>query len=404
MRKLLLLTAFLGIAFGVRAQSAFYRYWFDNNTGTMAQGEVVGEKELALDVGSLPCGMHNIHLQVRNAAGKWSPVYSRYFFKSEATTARYWFDNDMTTLHENAPTDGLVELDITHLPIGLHAVHYQTLDGQGQPSAVRTRYFTVNQVQRSALSALIGIDDEELTNYELSDEDIVIDVSELSIGMHNLHAVLIDANGLRLAEETVAFEVKQPMVSITLQASIETFSNEKDLDFNGVIGLRAYTATSFHRLTGNVQMSRANDVPTGEGLLLMGEPGTYEVPVRKSYTYYSNLLVGTTEATVLAQTDDGYENYLLSFKDGELGFFLADDGSTLAAGKAYLRIPGGQLTDARKLKISFDDNPDVVVSPLVETEEKAIYYNVSGQRIPAPQRGLNIIRMSDGTTRKVAVK
>ena len=404
MRKSLLLTALLGFACIANAQRAYYRYWFDNDTGTMAQGEVVGEKELALDVGGLSSGMHNIHLQVRNAAGKWSPVYSRYFFKSEATTARYWFDNDMTMFHENAPTNGLVELDITHLPIGLHAVHYQTLDGQGQPSAVRTRYFMVNQLQRSALSALISIDNEEPTIYELSDEDIIIDVSDLSIGMHELHAVLIDANGLRLAEETVAFEVKQPMVSITLKASIETFSNEKDLDFSGVIGLRAYTATSFHRLTGNVQMSRAEDVPAGEGLLLAGEPGTYEVPVRKSYTYYSNLLVGTTEATVLAQTADGCDNYILSSRDGELGFFLAEDGSTLTAGKAYLRIPSRQLTDARRLRIMFDDNPDAIASPLGNTEEVTIYYNVSGQRIPAPRRGLNIIRMSDGTTKKVLLK
>ena len=151
-------------------------------------------------------------------------------------------------------------------------------------------------------------------------------------------------------------------------------------------------------------MSRVDDVPAYEGLLLIGEPGTYEVPVLQSYSYYANLLVGTSEATVIAQTADGYDNYLLSFQGGEAGFLLADDGSRLAAGKAYLRVPSAEASAARMLRISFDDNPDTVASPLGETKEEAMYYNVSGQRIHASQRGLNIIRMSDGATRKVMVK
>ena len=43
----------------------------------------------------------------------------------------------------------------------------------------------------------------------------------------------------------------------------------------------------------------------------------------------------------------------------------------------------------------------------VETDAKAEEterYNVSGQRISSPQKGLNIVKMSDGTTRKVMCK
>ena len=42
-----------------------------------------------------------------------------------------------------------------------------------------------------------------------------------------------------------------------------------------------------------------------------------------------------------------------------------------------------------------------------ETDAKAEEterYNVSGQRISSPQKGLNIVKMSDGTTRKVMCK
>ena len=43
----------------------------------------------------------------------------------------------------------------------------------------------------------------------------------------------------------------------------------------------------------------------------------------------------------------------------------------------------------------------------VETDaqaEETERYNVGGQRISSPQKGLNIVKMSDGTTRKVMCK
>ena len=43
----------------------------------------------------------------------------------------------------------------------------------------------------------------------------------------------------------------------------------------------------------------------------------------------------------------------------------------------------------------------------VETDaqaEETVRYNVGGQRISSPQKGLNIVKMSDGTTRKIMCK
>ena len=137
-------------------------------------------------------------------------------------------------------------------------------------------------------------------------------------------------------------------------------------------------------------MSRVSDVPAGEGLLLTGEPGTYEVPVLKSYSFYANLLVGTLESTVLAQTADGFDNYLLSVQNGEDGFFLAEDGSTLEAGKAYLRIPSKDAAEVRMLRISFDDTPDGISECSENSENSDAIYNLSGQRLNKPQKGINI--------------
>ena len=50
------------------------------------------------------------------------------------------------------------------------------------------------------------------------------------------------------------------------------------------------------------------------------------------------------------------------------------------------------------------DDPVKVVSPLGETEEGAAIYDLSGRKLDKPQKGINIIRYSDGTTKKLLIK
>ena len=52
-----------------------------------------------------------------------------------------------------------------------------------------------------------------------------------------------------------------------------------------------------------------------------------------------------------------------------------------------------------------NDNPDAIggVKDTDDITEEA-YYDLQGHRLTAPQRGINIIRMSDGMTRKVLIK
>ena len=390
-------------------QGVTARYWYDYEE-TTAHTVPAANGLIELDISCLDNGAHVIHYHMFNAAGEASPVRTAYFFlwkcDRESTTARYWFDNDEKTAQVAPTLNGLINLDISHMEIGIHAVHYQTFNASGEASPVQTAYFYMNELQHALLSCQIWIDDkeDEAQTFPLTDDDIVIEAEDLSIGMHDLHVILLDNKGQWLAERTAAFEVKAPTVSITLSSPLETFSCEKDLDFSDVSGLKAYTAAGFHRLSGNVWMMRVDDVPAGEGLLLTGEPGTYEVPVLQSHSFYANLLVGTPEATVIAQTADGYDNYLLSTRDDEPGFFLADEDSTLAAGKAYLRIPSRETAGARRLKISFIDEPTDIKVLIDSNEHKDAIYNIAGQRIPAPQRGVSIIHKGDGTTKKVVFK
>ena len=391
-------------------ESVTARYWYDNDETTAQMAPTVNGL-INLDISHMDIGIHAVHYQTFNDRGEASPVQTEYFFltqesDTESVSARYWYDNDETTVQTAPTVNGLIDLDISHMDIGIHAVHYQTFNDRGEASPVQTEYFYMNELQYALLSCKVWIDDkeDEVQTFGLTDDDIVIEAEDLSVGTHALHVILFDSNGQWLAEGAAIFEVKEPTVIITLNSLIETFSSVKDLDFSGVSGLRAYTATGFHRLDGDVMMTRVDDVPAGEGLLLMGEPGTYEVPVRKSHSYYANLLVATSEPTVIAQTSGGYVNYLLLFKDGFAGFFLAEEGSILGAEKAYLHIPCEKVSDVRRLKMRFDDNPDVVDIISRETSEDGAIYDLNGRKLSAPHKGINIIRMNDGTTRKVMIK
>ena len=209
-------------------QTYNYRYWIDDDIGNAVSGSATGEKQLDVSIASLGNGFHALHIQAY-AGGKWSSVCTRYFLKEEkieTTTARYWIDNDMSTLHNRVATNGLIDIDISKLEVGLHAIHYQTMGADGTPSTVRTRYFLVDRVQKGTLTADIRIDTGETTNFSLSDEDIVIDISELEEGEHTLYVTLLDANG-RIIEEKVTKFKNIPAINTLCTTDLTTVAGAK---------------------------------------------------------------------------------------------------------------------------------------------------------------------------------
>ena len=90
-----------------------------------------------------------------------------------------------------------------------------------------------------------------------------------------------------------------------------------------------------------------------------------------------------TEEYGLASTDgEGHYNYILN---GDT--FYAPNGKSVAVGKAYLQLGAAAL--ARPLIFSEDD--DTGIDAIMNTSEKSnAYYNLSGQRIANPTKGLYI--------------
>ena len=164
--------------------------------------------------------------------------------------------------------------------------------------------------------------------------------------------------------------------------------------------VKAYKA-SVDNTTGKVTLTKVDVVPAGTGVVLYCETsGEYAIPVttKAASDVTGNEMVGVlTRTQVLWNPETDVYNYILQqgqFKKASTGY--------LKPNLAYLSTsydvtaPG-----ARELEIVFDDDITTGVEGLKNsnTEELKSYYNLNGQRMAQPTKGLYIVN-----GRKVVIK
>jgi hypothetical protein len=81
---------------------------------------------------------------------------------------------------------------------------------------------------------------------------------------------------------------------------------------------------------------------------------------------------------------------------------LIQDKSKLSVVALLIDKTNGAVINAAKTSITSD--PSGISGVHNATATEAARYTLDGRQVSAPQRGLNIIRLSDGTVRKVIVK
>ena len=168
-----------------------------------------------------------------------------------------------------------------------------------------------------------------------------------------------------------------------------------------------YTPGSHYVKTAD--FANAGDVmPANNGFLLYAEDITADTEYKFVYTSKAasapgvNLLYGNVER----RTD--YDNlsdvFVLANKSLGVGFYHLQSKQALAANVAYLRIADNSIDATAKVFI--DDSTTGVEA--IETEKSiaspAAIYDTLGRQAKAMRRGVNIVRMSDGSVRKVIIK
>ena len=190
-------------------------------------------------------------------------------------------------------------------------------------------------------------------------------------------------------------ETTEDVIKIT-SAGQTTWCSAYDLDFSNVEGLKAYTATGYHRTKGTIWLTRVKEVPAGEGILLIGDEGEYKVPHKSTTAYYANLMVGTLKAITINETDGEYTNYYLSNGDSGVGFYKVNGSVDIKANRAYLPLLKNTVSGTRGfIGMDFDDDEDgttgiEVQSSIFNRQSNDVYYNLQGQRMDNPTKGLYI--------------
>ena len=114
-------------------------------------------------------------------------------------------------------------------------------------------------------------------------------------------------------------------------------------------------------------------------------------------TYTTGWLTG-----VYTATDAPVASYVLQNNDSKVAFYVVAEGEqpTVGANRCYLTVPA----TARPAFFFGDDNTTGIEAINALTNGTAEIYNVNGVKVPALQKGMNIVKTANGKTQKILVK
>ncbi len=164
-------------------------------------------------------------------------------------------------------------------------------------------------------------------------------------------------------------------------------------------GVLAYTAKiegsemTLNKVSGNI-------IPANTGVMLVGaEASSFDLqlyPVGAETIAADNAFAGTTSETlgsVLKASYTGKTLYVVSKKDGVLGFYPLGNGTTVGANKAFLVAEGATSARSFEINIDVDDVVTAVrnVNTAAGSQASDAVYSLTGQQLSAPRRGINIV-------------
>ena len=281
-----------------------------------------------------------------------------------------------------------------------------TVTGKGNYTGTKTATFTINPKNASYLTISSiaaatyngfaqtpAVTVKDGTTTLTSGTDYTVSYSNnTNVGTAT---VTITGMGNYTGTKTASFTILLDEVSITVNSLGKgTYCSEYPLDFTNVSGIEAYIVSGFKPSAGNLIVTRAYEVPAGTGLYIVGTPGnTYNIPIESTDFYYSNMMKGVLVQTIIPANEGGYTNYVLS-SDGHGGvIFKLSNNASSPANRAYVQIPSSMAGARKFLGIETDDGSTTGLNGVFTSDAKEAegdYYNLNGQKVQTPQKGLYI--------------
>ncbi|MCH5178153.1 MAG: hypothetical protein J1F13_00605 [Prevotellaceae bacterium] len=374
-------------------------YWLDRNFAARQSMNIDGDAEQELDISSLRDGLHSLELRVSDTNDKWSSTLLKYFIKNDPTPAKsvissytYWIDDYNNVQTGTIASDNLMlDIDVSALTKGLHSLGYQVQYNTGKKSSPRLLYFIIPDLEQGA--GLIStyeywFNHGARTRVELPDPAPAVSLSDLIIEIRDVLPNSVDGYTFDAATEqasvddnvTFGVQVYNADDRGSLAAVSETFPMVVPIELNmETLSPNRQPLTTAAPTTGRMQGFKS-ETAAGDSLRYLLTP---ENVVADFYDAEGNRISAEREAN-----EDGSVTYTLE----------ATSDCT------YMLVYGASDVQTELTATLLSSTPTGLHSAQQGEALSGVHYNTSGQRIDAKQRGVHIVKMSDGTVRKVVVR
>ena len=312
-----------------------------------------------------------------------------------------------------AKSDGGAYIDVSNITvIEANATSDYKLSGEGEMT--EKAQTILNDANATVIDAT-GLTNTEAITLESANPNCLFIVNDAAQLTNTKNVVVESEDGYTCAN--LVLETGKPFrapfeFTATSASMTKTISNQFAtliLPYNATVpeGCEAYTLTGVDE----------NNVVEGESLgatipantpVLLANAGEYEFNAENAVSVVANptyltkgLLTGVYSATQ-APTN----SYVLQTQKGEQAFYHATAGNepTMNPFTAYLTYAASNNAN----KLIFDLDGEVTSVENVEATTSAAtvveIYDLSGRQVSAPVKGINLMKMSDGTVKKVIVK
>ena len=401
-----------------------HQYWIDGKIEARVTQE---QQPSTIDISNpkLKPGLHSFTVRVKDNTGMWSSQVAKYFIVPTAETSvgeksivlhQYWIDGKLDAIvsSETQPS----QIPISTLKPGLHSLTVRVKDNTGLWSSQVAKYFIVKDddvMEEATITRYMYWFDEETADFKTgpltsASGTMDIDISDVEAGIHTLWWRCGDSKGAWSEARSVTFESKSLYYYTVPASGIGTFSADVNLTLPD--GLKAHFCTYLKEVDEGLAIKILNidgkGINQNTGVLLSGTPGeTYQLRYTSEAgsATEGNKLIPVVESTHVEPVVGEYTNYIMQggrfikIKQDEAG----DETIKMPAHRAYLPLLTTAVGEAKSIVLLWDDGFVTGVERMrnVENEIKRneSIYNLNGQKLSSPRKGINIIN-----GRKVIVK
>lgn len=285
---------------------------------------------------------------------------------------KYWANNDA---YKFSNTDGTFSLDVDVADVNETFYYRFTLDGWTNDFGA---YGGNANLDNGILTGYeINLNDGNFYKEDSKDHNFCLPLSTKPCAKLNLT--------LRFINHKVIMNMQCSEKVTTNGSGYCTFVSNYPLTISDAT---AYVATDGG--SGSATATAITNPAASTPMLIKGDPSTtYYFAVAASGTDYSSTNAfkpgtSTTETDGLASTAGGKYNYILNGNT-----FYKANGKKVAVGKAYLQL----TAEATGRALIFDDEDVTGINTVTSatTTDTEAYYNLAGQRIDKPTKGLYIV-------------